>query len=97
MEIEAEIVHAMVLDSMPEPDETIADAFEIERMAPYIAMIELYKREPKDCPIARGNWVIDFTLKSGTKNCLKLPRKMTEEHVYAFMKPLIDLVNKNKH
>lgn len=63
------------------------DKFPIERAVG----LYVYLRDERDCPFARGNWMIDIVFDDGEIQCIKLPKEITEEQVNKWLQPLIDL------
>ena len=90
-------VNGQTRDTIPTDKETIADDINIEKLLPILMGFEVYVRPKEACPWARGNWILDFIFNDGQIYCIRLPIEMSDEHVYAFIKPLTDLLNeKNK-
>jgi hypothetical protein len=88
-------VDSRVRDKILKENETIADDIDIELTCKLFSKIEVYLRSKEECPIGRGNWVIDFFVNKDDlipAVCLKLPAEMTKEHIVKYMKPLMDKV-----
>lgn len=86
--ITARRVGGFRLDSIPAPDETIYDDFDIK--IEDIKELMAYKREKIDCPNNEGNWMIDIRWHDGSMTYHKLPLEMTSEQITAYCKPLFD-------
>lgn len=97
MRCELHKVNGVNRQSKPRDDQTIATDFEIDKMIPLIKNIRLYLRQPKDCPFARGNWMIDLYFKDGGIYSIKLPLEMTEKEINDYAKPLIEQFYEIKH
>ena len=79
---------------IPLENETIADDFEIEKMAPFIKQVSVYLRDSFECPFGRGNWMIDMRFLDGRLFSIKLPKQMKEDDIKKFVQPLIDILDK---
>jgi hypothetical protein len=97
MEIGIKKVHGMNRNSLPKENETIADDFNLDMLIKSSKEITIYYREPIDCPLGRGNWIIDFLFKNDELLCLKYPKEMSEEDFTLFLKPLIDKLENKKN
>src|ERR1700678_2908926 len=89
-----EKVNCLNRNTVPPEGETIADDFEIEKMAPLIHDMTIYLRKKEDCPFNRGNWMIDIRLINGALWSLKLPKEMKKAEVMNHVQPLIDSLKK---
>jgi hypothetical protein len=97
MELKVTKVDCFNRDSIPDENETIADDLNFDELVKNIKSMNIYFRYPRDCPFARGNWLIDLQFKDGGLLCLKLPKEMTEEKVHKFCHPLIDYFKNKAH
>ena len=89
VKITVEKIECLNRDAVPGIDENVMTDLDLDNIDK-IASFTIYKREKKDCPFARGNWIADITYIDGTTLCLKLPIVMAEEKVIIYFKPLID-------
>ncbi len=55
--------------------------------------VHIYKREKIACPLARGNWMIEFHMIDGSIQGFKLPLEMEESAVMTYCKPFFDILN----
>lgn len=94
--IEGKIVECKNRTYVPLKDETIFTDFDKNILLPVIKFITIYYRDPRDCPYARGNWMIDMTLIDNNVFCYKLPKEMKEEDFMNYCQPLIDEMDKKE-
>lgn len=87
MKIFAELVEGLSRSSIPEKGTTVLDDMDIN--VPFIAFVDIYRRNKEDCPFNRGNWICDITFKDGELVCLKLPLEMPETDLLIYFKPII--------
>ena len=66
-----------------EPGESLVESFGLQWNR--IDNIRVYKRMPFDCPLNRGNWLIDIYYDNGTVFCIKLPLNWSGEEVDEYM------------
>ena len=93
MQIIGQEVHCMNCNVTPEDHETIADYMDIDEVIKHAKDVIWYRREKRDCPFGRGNWIIDLPMKTGEMICAKYPLEMSHEQFLKFIKPLIDAFN----
>ena len=92
--IDVKEVHGFNHPDMPIENETIEDSLDIDKLLPIIRCASYYLRSPKDCPLARGNWMLDIEAKDGQMYCFKYPKEMTEERFVEFLQPLLSRLKK---
>ena len=80
--------------TIPNENESVLDHFDFNIET--ISSVVVYQRSPEDCPLARGNWVIDVKFDDGHLLALKLPKEMTPEQMRKYCQPLIDECEKYK-
>jgi len=90
-------VQAYNRDSIPEDNVTIADDLDLDKLCPNIKSVEYYLRSKEDCPLGRGNWMLDITLKQGSLVAYKYPIEMLEEKFVKFIQPLLARVLSMDH
>ncbi len=90
MTILVQEVNSKVRLEEPAPNDTISDEIDIDLLIRLSRKIIYYFRSKQECPMNRGNWIIDAYLKNGTIECLKYPPTMTKERFEEFIKPLRD-------
>jgi hypothetical protein len=94
MNVKMQEVHGFNHAAIPEAHETIADSLDIDKLIPIIHCASYYLRSPEDCPLARGNWMLDIEAKDGQMYCFKYPKEMTEERFIKFLEPLLSRMNR---
>ncbi len=97
MQIIRREVHGYNHAEMPEENETIADSLDIEVLLPIIHSVSYYLRSPQDCPLARGNWILDIEAKDGQLYCFKYPKEMSEGRFVEFLQPLLSRLKRGAH
>jgi hypothetical protein len=92
MSLHTQAVHCLNRRNVPRPDENIIDDVGLtEEAIKLIDHISIYKRNPEDCPFARGNWMIDMHAEDcHVLLCVKLPLEMSHDAVMHFCQPLLD-------
>lgn len=93
MKFELKTVNTFNRTKIPEEHETISDDVDIASLLPHIIKVDVYLRNPDECPKDRGNWMIDFGFKNGDIFSLKLPIQMTTDQIDRYMMPLTDILN----
>lgn len=78
----------------PVENETIEDSLDIDKLIPIIGSTSYYLRKPQDCPVGRGNWVLDIEDKDGQIYCFKYPKEMSEQRFVEFIQPLLSRLNR---
>jgi hypothetical protein len=96
MNVGIEEVRGYNCPNIPGDDETIDDHLEIDMLLPFVYSVSYYRRNPEDCPLARGNWMVDIRLKDGQMMCYKYPIEMKEEKFVTFLRPLLEKLVKGK-
>lgn len=95
--IEFKKVEGWTRNSIPNEDETFFTDFDKDKFSlGDITNFIIYQRDPRDCPLGEGNWILEFTFKDTSIYYIKLPYEMEEKAVMRFTKPLIDELQKRK-
>jgi len=83
-------VEGMVRSSIPTENENIVDdlGIDTDKLKEWCNSIANYKRSKEECPLGRGNWIIDFMKDGVTMFCVKLPYEMTRAQIDKFCEPL---------
>lgn len=89
-------VNAFYMRKVPEKDVNISHHLDIDKMLLRTKAINYYKREKNECPLGRGNWVLDIIFLDNDLICIKYPLEMTESHFMDFIKPLLDAFNQKR-
>ena len=94
MNVKMQEVYGFNHSAMPLPEETIADSLDLDILIPMIHSCSYYLRSPQDCPLARGNWILDIESNDGQIYCFKFPKEMTKERFIGFLQPLLSRMNR---
>lgn len=89
MNLTLQKVHGFNCSTIPNQSETIVDHIDLEKLMPHVHSVSYYLRSAKDCPLARGNWMLDIQMKDGAVVAYKYPKEMTEESFIKFLQPLL--------
>lgn len=92
-EIKFEEVSGVNRKEIPPPGSDISEIMNLTPdMIDAIVKVNIYLRDARDCPFARGNWLIDIRCKNGEMLCVKLPKEMPRDSVRGYAAPLIKLL-----
>lgn len=97
MTITCETFEGGTFTKIPDLSETINDYFNLDMLVPEIHYINYYFRDPRVCPLARDNWILDMRMIDGALLCFKWPKEMTEEQFVNFLKPLLNKMIGHRH
>ena len=78
---------------MPESHENIADDMDLDlnKIKEFFDSMDIYKRQAHDCPLGKGNWIVDLYQHNRVLLCIKLPLEATQDQIYTYCKPLLDI------
>jgi hypothetical protein len=81
-------IDTLVRESIPEIGTTIFDDLEFDdEHLKRLIKINVYKRYPENCPLGRGNWVVDL-IATDSIFCIKLPLEMDPTALSKYLFPL---------
>lgn len=95
MTVQIQKVSCLVKNSIPDENTTIKDEIDLDSLIPNVKSINYYERKAKDCPFARGNWILDLEFKKGGTLCFKFPLEMKKTAFVAYIQPVLDKFTKD--
>lgn len=91
MQITGQNIHCFNMKRKLKQNETIKDVLNIDDIKKIISSVTFYYRPPRDCPLSRGNWILDLELLDGNIICYKFPKELSEDEFKSFLAPLLEV------